>query len=117
MTAVGVIDAVARLLPDVLGHQDSAREDSFYDGVLDYPHYTRPEVVEGRAVPEVLLSGDHAQVRRWRRKQALGRTWLRRPDLLEGALPDAERQALLEEFVRERSVTGAAQERAGGQSQ
>ena len=117
LAAMVVIDAVARLLPDVLGHQDSAREDSFYDGVLDYPHYTRPEVVEGRAVPEVLLSGDHAQVRRWRRKQALGRTWLRRPDLLEGALPDAERQALLEEFVRERSVTGAAQERAGGQSQ
>lgn len=116
LAAMVVIDAVARLLPDVLGHEDSAREDSFGAGLLDHPHYTRPEVVEGRAVPQVLLSGDHARVRRWRLKQALGRTWLRRPDLLGGARLDPERQALLEEFVRERSMADAAQDGAGGPS-
>jgi tRNA (guanine37-N1)-methyltransferase len=96
-----VMDAVTRLLPGALGDADSAREDSFMDGVLDYPHYTRPEQIEGRRVPEVLLSGNHAGIRRWRRKQALGRTRLRRPDLLEALTLDDDEQALLNEFLEE----------------
>ena len=116
VAAMVVIDAVTRLLPGVLGHADSAREDSFFDGLLDYPHYTRPEEVGGRRVPAVLLSGDHGEVRRWRLKQALGRTWERRPDLLAGLGLDAERQALLEEFIRERQLAEAVRENAGGQS-
>jgi tRNA (guanine37-N1)-methyltransferase len=96
-----VMDAVTRLLPGALGDADSAREDSFMDGLLDYPHYTRPEQIEGRRVPEVLLSGNHAGIRRWRRKQALGRTRLRRPDLLEALTLDANEQALLNEFLAE----------------
>ncbi|HYW03836.1 MAG TPA: tRNA (guanosine(37)-N1)-methyltransferase TrmD [Gammaproteobacteria bacterium] len=99
--AIVVIDAVTRLLPGALGDEASAAQDSFWDGLLDYPHYTRPEELDGMAVPGVLLSGDHAAVRRWRLKQALGRTWLRRPDLLEGRALDGEQQALLDEFVRE----------------
>ena len=101
LAAMVLIDGVARLLPDALGDAQSAEQDSFADGLLDYPHYTRPEMVEGRPVPEVLLSGDHAAVRRWRHKQALGRTWLRRPDLLETLGLDAEQRLLLEEFIRE----------------
>ena len=101
LPAMVVIDAVARRLPGALGDEDSAEQDSFVDGLLDCPHYTRPEIYDGRPVPEVLLSGDHARIARWRRKQALGRTWLRRPDLLAArALSDDER-ALLEEFKRE----------------
>ncbi|MDX1252516.1 MAG: tRNA (guanosine(37)-N1)-methyltransferase TrmD [Gammaproteobacteria bacterium] len=99
--AMVMIDAVARLLPGVLGHEDSAQQDSFAEGLLDYPHYTRPEEIDGMRVPEVLLSGDHQAIRRWRQKQALGRTWLLRPDLLEGLTLDAGQRALLEEFVRE----------------
>jgi tRNA (guanine37-N1)-methyltransferase len=99
--AAVVIDAVTRLLPGVLGHADSASDDSFMDGLLGYPQYTRPEQIGDQAVPAPLLSGDHARVRRWRLKQALGRTWLRRPDLLEGRpLSDAEQQ-LLEEYREE----------------
>lgn len=101
LAALVVLDAVTRLLPGVLGDADSAVEDSFVDGLLDHPHYTRPESFEGRAVPEVLLAGDHAAVRRWRLKQALGRTWLRRPDLLAGRALDEEERKLLDEFVRE----------------
>jgi tRNA (guanine37-N1)-methyltransferase len=101
LAAAVVIDAVARLLPGVLGDEQSAVQDSFVDGLLDHPHYTRPEVTDGRAVPEVLLSGDHEAIRRWRRKQALGRTWLRRPDLLEGKQLDEEAKSLLDEFRRE----------------
>lgn len=93
-----VIDAVARLLPGVLGHADSSAEDSFSSGLLGYPQYTRPEVADGLAVPEVLLTGDHGAVRRWRLKQALGRTWLRRPELLEARRLSDEEQELLEEF-------------------
>ncbi len=96
-----VMDAITRLLPGALGDADSAREDSFMDGLLDYPHYTRPEQIEGRRVPEVLLSGNHAGIRRWRRKQALGRTRLRRPDLLEALTLDDDEQALLNEFLEE----------------
>jgi tRNA (guanine37-N1)-methyltransferase len=82
LAAMALIDGVIRLLPGALGHDQSAAQDSFADGLLDCPHYTRPELFEGRAVPEVLLSGDHARIRRWRREQALERTRSRRPDLL-----------------------------------
>ncbi len=95
-----VIDAVTRLLPGVLGHEASA-EDSFSDGLLDYPQYTRPEQVDGMTVPEVLLSGDHAAVRRWRLKQALGRTWSRRPEMLEARMLTAEERELRDEFRAE----------------
>jgi tRNA (guanine37-N1)-methyltransferase len=98
LAAAVVIDAVARLIPGVLGDDQSALEDSFVDGLLDYPHYTRPEVSGDKAVPQVLLSGDHEAIRRWRRKQALGRTWQRRPDLLEGRELDEESKLLLKEF-------------------
>lgn len=110
LPAMVVIDAATRMVPGALGHQDSAAEDSFATGLLDHPHYTRPEVYEGRGVPAVLRSGDHAAVAEWRLKQALGRTWLRRPDLLgEGALDERQRR-LLEEFIAEyREI-----ERAGG---
>jgi tRNA (guanine37-N1)-methyltransferase len=98
LAAAVIVDAVARLLPGVLGDEQSALEDSFVDGLLDHPHYTRPEVDGENAVPDVLLSGDHEAIRRWRRKQALGRTWLRRPDLLEDRELDEEAKALLDEF-------------------
>ena len=96
-----LIDAVARLLPGALNDGESAEQDSFMDGVLDCPHYTRPEEIEGRRVPAVLLSGDHAAIARWRRREALGRTWLRRPDLLARRRLATEDQALLDEFIRE----------------
>ncbi|CBL45825.1 tRNA (Guanine-N(1)-)-methyltransferase [gamma proteobacterium HdN1] len=102
LPAMTVIDAVARLLPGALGHSQSAQEDSFTEGLLDCPHYTRPEVYEGRPVPAVLLSGNHEAIRRWRLKQALGRTWLRRPDLLEKKSLTAEDKRLLEAFLEER---------------
>ena len=98
LAAAVIIDAVTRLLPGVLGDEQSAVEDSFVDGLLDHPHYTRPEVAGGKAVPEVLLSGDHEAIRRWRRKQALGKTWLRRPDLLQDRVLDEEAKLLLKEF-------------------
>lgn len=101
VAAMVVIDAVTRLLPGALGHEDSAQQDSFSDGVLDYPHYTRPEVFDGLPVPEVLLSGDHAAIARWREKQALGRTWLRRPDLLARTQLSEREQQLLQEFIQE----------------
>ncbi len=101
LAAAVIIDAVARLIPGVLGDEQSAVQDSFVDGLLDHPHYTRPEVTDGEAVPEVLLSGDHEAIRRWRRKQALGRTWQRRPDLLEGRELDEEAKSLLDEFRSE----------------
>jgi len=96
-----VMDAVTRLLPGALGDADSAQEDSFMDGLLDYPHYTRPEEIDGMPVPDVLVGGHHAEIRRWRHKQALGRTWLRRPDLLDEQQLDVEQQALLNEFISE----------------
>lgn len=101
LAALVVIDAVTRLRPGVLGDADSAGQESYVDGLLDYPHYTRPEEIDGRWVPEVLLSGDHRAIARWRRKQALGRTWLRRPDLLAQRELTAADQTLLEEFKRE----------------
>lgn len=104
LAAAVLIDAVTRLLPGVLGDELSAEQDSFTDGLLDCQHYTRPERVEDLTVPPVLLSGDHGAIERWRRKQSLGRTWLRRPDLLEGLELDAESEALLAEFKAERGT-------------
>lgn len=101
LAAMVVIDAIARLLPGALGHEESAQQDSFSEGVLDHPHYTRPESFEGMPVPEVLLSGDHAAIARWREKQALGRTWLRRPELLARAQLSEREQQLLQEFIQE----------------
>jgi tRNA (guanine37-N1)-methyltransferase len=100
LAAAVVIDAVVRLLPGVLGHEDSSVEESYTSGLLDCPQYTRPEVVDGLAVPAVLLGGDHEAVRRWRLKQALGRTWLKRPALLRARVLSAEEQDLLDEFKR-----------------
>lgn len=101
VAAMAVIDAVVRLLPGVLGDEESAAQDSFMEGLLDHPHYTRPEVTDGRKVPDVLLSGDHAEIARWRLKQALGRTYVRRPDLIEKLELNVEQQALLDEFLKE----------------
>ena len=101
LAAMALIDAVVRQLPGALGDEASAAQESFADGLLDYPHYTRPETYEGAAVPEVLLSGHHENIRRWRLKQALGRTWLRRPELLQSRRLGAEETRLLEEFQRE----------------
>jgi len=107
--ALVVVDAITRLLPGVLGDDQSAIQDSFMQGLLDCPHYTRPEMVDGQPVPDVLLSGDHKAIRRWRLKQSLGRTWLRRPDLLATAEQDtanwdAEKIALLAEFKAEHEL-------------
>ncbi len=99
--AMVVVDAVTRLLPGALGHQESAEQDSFSTGLLDCPHYTRPENYQGLQVPPVLLSGDHAAIRCWRLKQSLGRTWLRRPDLLRDMSLDKQQQQLLDEFIQE----------------
>ncbi len=101
LAAMVVIDGVTRLLPGALGHGESARQDSFSGGLLDCPHYTRPELLDGRSVPQVLLSGDHQAIARWREKQALGRTWQRRPDLLEKLDLSERQQTLLREYVRE----------------
>jgi len=98
------IDAVARLLPGALGDAESAVRESFTDGLLDYPHYTRPEVVDGMAVPAVLTGGDHAEIERWRTKQSLGRTWRRRPELLGPLDLSEEQQALLAEYIREQQI-------------
>jgi len=112
LAAAVVIESVTRLLPGVLGNEDSSQQDSFSDltgdgsarsarGLLDCPHYTRPPVFRGLRVPEVLLSGDHGEIRRWRRRQAIARTWQRRPDLLEQVRLEAEDRATLEELKRE----------------
>jgi tRNA (guanine37-N1)-methyltransferase len=105
LPAMVLIDAMARTVPGVLGHNDSADEDSFANGLLDYPHYTRPEQMDGEGVPAVLLSGDHEQIRQWRIKQALGRTWQRRPDLLAAMQLDKLQQKLLTEFQNEQKLT------------
>lgn len=101
LAAAVVIDAVARLLDGALGNAESAARDSFGDGLLDCPHFTRPEQIDGDAVPDVLLSGDHAAIARWRRQQQLGRTWLRRPDLLARVRLDGHDRVLLDEYRRE----------------
>ena len=99
--AIAVFDAMGRLVPGVLGHASSAAGDSFSDGLLDCPHYTRPEEIAGLRVPDVLLSGHHGDIAKWRRKQALGQTWLRRPEILEKQELSDEDQLLLDEFIRE----------------
>lgn len=99
LAAMVLIDAVIRLQPGVLGDPESARQDSFTTGLLDHPHYTRPVEIEGRRVPKVLLSGDHAAIARWRLQQALGRTWLRRPELLAQRTLTLEQRRLLDEFI------------------
>ena len=104
--ALVVIDGITRLIPGVLGDDESALQDSFMQGLLDYPHYTRPVKVNDQSVPDVLLSGDHKAIQRWRLKQALGRTWLRRPDLIDAAERDAshwdeDKASLLAEFKKE----------------
>jgi tRNA (guanine37-N1)-methyltransferase len=101
LAAAVLVDAIGRLREGALGNAESAAQDSFSDGLLDCPHYSRPEREGADAVPAVLLSGDHAAIRRWRLKQKLGRTWLRRPDLLAGRELDAGARTLLEEFRRE----------------
>ena len=101
LAAMALMDACIRQLPGALNDEASAVEDSFAAGLLDCPHYTRPEVYEGSVVPEVLLSGNHEKIRRWRLKQALGRTWQRRPDLLETRVLSSEEADLLAEFRRE----------------
>ena len=111
LPALVVVDAVARLLPGVLGDERSSAEDSFAAGLLDWPHYTRPEVFEGLAVPQVLLSGDHADIRRWRLEQAVGRTWLRRPDLIVKEGLSAEAVQLLDEFLAARRAGEPAEGR------
>ena len=99
--AIAVLDAVGRLVPGVVGSPSSVLEDAFSDGILDCPHYTRPEKIAGQRVPDVLLSGHHAEIARWRRKQALGRTWMRRPEILERQVLSDEDNNLLNEFIRE----------------
>jgi tRNA (guanine37-N1)-methyltransferase len=107
LPAMLVVDAVARLVPGVLGDENSAVEDSFSDGLLDCPHYTRPETADGLRVPPVLLSGDHEAIRRWRLQQSLGRTWTTRPELLAGRELSAEERQLLEEYIAARATGGA----------
>ncbi|MGB7988551.1 MAG: tRNA (guanosine(37)-N1)-methyltransferase TrmD [Candidatus Methylophosphatis roskildensis] len=101
VAAMAVIDAIVRQLPGALNDAESAAQESFADGVLDFPHYTRPEEYKGKRVPEVLLSGHHEQIRRWRLKQSLGRTWQRRPELLAQRNLTEEETRLLEEFRQE----------------
>lgn len=107
LAAMVMIDAVTRLLPNALGHSQSANQDSFSDdsGLLDCPHYTRPEVINGLSVPDVLKSGNHAAIEQWRRKQALGRTWQRRPDLLNKEILSRADQKLLDEYIQEQKAS------------
>jgi len=114
LPAMVVLDAVCRLLPGALGEAASAQEESFEDGLLDHPHYTRPAVFRGMAVPDVLLSGHHAEIRRWRRREALRRTWLRRPDLLASARLTDEDRRWLAELEAEASRAGDGPEQGGG---
>lgn len=101
LAAMTFLDSISRLVPGVLGHEMSSVEDSFFDGLLDCPHYTRPEILDDLGVPDILLSGHHENIRRWRAKQAIGRTWQRRPDLLEGRQLSDEQLTLLNEFISE----------------
>ncbi len=101
LAAMLCIDAISRLIPGVLGHENSAEQDSFSDGLLDCPHYTRPEQINGLKVPQVLLNGHHQQIQDWRDKQALGKTWQRRPELLSRLELDDRQKALLENFIVE----------------
>lgn len=108
LPAMVLIDSLIRLIPGALGHNESAVHDSFYSGLLDHPHYTRPETLEiegqGECVPQVLLSGDHKKIEQWRLKQSLGRTWQRRPDLLEQRQLSEQEQQLLQTFIQEQTL-------------
>lgn len=106
LPAMVLIDAVSRMVPGVLGHAQSAEEDSFAHGLLDCPHYTRPEVVDGKRVPDVLLSGNHRDIERWRLKQSLGRTWANRPELLEQRVLSKEERTLLDDYICEHVAPG-----------
>ncbi len=108
LPAMVVIDTVARLIPGVLGQAESYETDSFYSGLLEHPHYTRPFNFEGEVVPEVLLSGHHEKIRHWRRKESLRRTVIRRPDLLEGRSLTLQEQKILQEINKEISVKGGS---------
>lgn len=101
LPAMVMLDAVIRQLPGALGHEDSAGQDSFAEGLLDCPHYTRPEQYENLKVPDVLLSGNHEKIRQWRLKQSLSRTWQRRPDLLKSLKLSEEQQKILDKVVKE----------------
>jgi len=103
LPAMVLIDSLVRLIPGALGHNESAINDSFYSGLLDHPHYTRPEEFEGENVPDILLSGHHEKIKQWRLKQALGRTWKRRPDILKDRLLDEYEQGLLHDFIKEQN--------------
>ncbi|WEM42790.1 tRNA (guanosine(37)-N1)-methyltransferase TrmD [Photobacterium sp. DA100] len=105
LPAMTLVDAVVRFVPGVLGDFASAEEDSFANGLLDCPHYTRPEVLDGQEVPKVLLSGNHKDISCWRLKQSLGRTWLRRPELLENLALTDDQEFLLAEFIREHKAS------------
>lgn len=101
LASMVLIDSLIRQIPGVLGHKDSAQQDSFSNGLLDYPHYTRPEVVQGLTVPKVLLSGNHKKIAIWRRKQSLGLTWQNRPDLLDETQLSEDDRKLLNEYIKE----------------
>jgi len=116
LPALLLIEALVRQLPGALNDAQSSAEESFVDGLLDCPHYTRPEVYDGLAVPAVLLSGDHARIARWRLKQALGRTWLRRPELLASRGMNGDEAKLLEEFKQERKASTPGEQALGEQS-
>lgn len=103
LPAMVMIDALARWLPDVLGHDESAAQDSFSHGLLNSPQYTRPEQIDGQSVPAILLNGNHAEIARWRQKQALGNTWRKRPDLLQTIPLTTQQQTLLTEFINEQN--------------
>ncbi len=117
LAAMICVDAMTRLVPGALGHADSAQQDSFSDGLLDCPQYTRPEDYRGQRVPRVLLDGNHREIDAWRERQALGRTWLRRPDLLDKRQLDPRQQALLEEFIAEHESAGQGRETAAESEQ
>ena len=114
LPALVMIDAATRLIPGVLGDPDSARAESFNDSLLDYPHYTRPPDVRGLAVPDVLVSGNHEAIRRWRRKESLRRTYLKRPDLLRDRILSDEDRQLLDEIVHEQANANICEVRGGG---
>ncbi|MEI4269743.1 MAG: tRNA (guanosine(37)-N1)-methyltransferase TrmD, partial [Candidatus Dasytiphilus stammeri] len=101
LAAMILIDALCRLIPGVLGSSNSVREESFFRGLLEHPHYTRPQIFQGIKVPNLLLSGHHHKIYRWRLKQSLGRTWIRRPDLLKKVNLNKDEEQLLEEFQHE----------------
>ncbi len=116
LAAMVVIDGVTRLLPGALGHRESAQRDSFAAGLLDCPHYTRPGQIDGLGVPDVLLSGDHQAISRWREKQALGRTWRRRPDLLKKLDLSEQQNLLLREYIQEQQGNGNLIEAVSGEN-